>query len=121
KAVAKAIIAVDPSRASARHRAAREQRRVGHPRVLPDGMASMYAVLPAADAAGLDLALDAAAKTAKASGDTRTLVQLRADALALLGHGALANGFIGLPSADSDPSSGTGACAGDPATGDNSA
>src|SRR5690625_3621139 len=103
KAVAKVIIAADPERAAARHRAAREQRRVGHPRMLPDGMASMYALLPATDAAGLDLALEAAAKTAKAAGDTRTLAQLRADALALLGHGALAHGFIGLPVPQSEP------------------
>src|SRR5690625_7830661 len=91
KAVAKAIIAVDPDRAAARHRAAREKRRVGHPRVLPDGMALMHALLPAADAAGLGLALDAAAKTAKAAGDTRALARLRAGALARLGPGPLAH------------------------------
>ena len=103
KAVAKAIIAIDPHRATARCRKAREGRRVDHPRVLPDGMASMYAVLPATDAAGLDLALEAAARSAKAAGDTRTLDQLRADALALLGHGALNRGFIGEPPADRTP------------------
>ena len=95
--IAKAIIAVDPHRATARARKARASRRVDHPRPLPDGMASMFAVLPATDAAGLDLALEAAARTAKASGDTRTLDQLRADALALLGHGALEQGFVGVP------------------------
>lgn len=97
--VSKAIIAIDPIRATARHKKAREQRRVHHPRPLPDGMASMTAILPATDAAALDLALEAAARTAKASGDTRTLDQLRADAVALLGHGALEYGFIGVPPA----------------------
>src|SRR5690625_2956284 len=97
KAVAKAIISVDPMRATARHKRAREERRVHHPRPLPDGMASVFAVLPATDAAGLDLALEAAARTAKANGDSRTIDQLRADALALLGSSALERGFIGTP------------------------
>ena len=97
RAVQRALVAVDPHRATQRHRAARETRRVDHPRPLPDGMAALYAVLPATDAAGLDLALEAAARGAKAGGDTRTIDQLRADALALLGHTALDQGFIGLP------------------------
>ena len=112
KALAKAIISVDPLRATARHRAAREQRRVNHPRPLPDGMASILAILPATDAAGLDLALEAAARTAKANGDTRTIDQLRADALALLGHGALEHGFIGAP--ETAPSPGDDADAAEP-------
>ncbi|MEE6282523.1 DUF222 domain-containing protein [Georgenia sp. MJ170] len=96
RAVQAAIIAVDPHRATQRHRRARDTRRVDHPRPLPDGMASMFAVMPATDAAGLDLALEAAARSAKASGDSRTLDQLRADALALMGHAALDRGFIGV-------------------------
>ena len=96
RAVSLAVIAVDPHRATARARAARAGRRVDHPRALPDGMASLYAVLPATDAAGLDLALEAAARTARAAGDSRTVDQLRADALALLGHGALEQGFVGV-------------------------
>ncbi len=100
RAVSRAIIAIDPVRATARHKAAREQRKVHHPRPLPDGMASMTAILPATDAAGLDLALEAAARAAKAAGDTRTIDQLRADAVALLGHGALEHGFIGVPEGD---------------------
>lgn len=100
RAVSRAIIAIDPLRATARHKAAREQRRVHHPRPLPNGMASLTAILPATDAAGLDLALETAARSAKAAGDTRTIDQLRADALALLGHGALEHGFIGVPEAD---------------------
>ncbi|TNC17087.1 DUF222 domain-containing protein [Georgenia sp. 311] len=97
RAVSLAVIAVDPHRATARARAARRGRRVDHPRALPDGMASLYAVLPATDAVGLDLALEAAARTARAAGDSRTIDQLRADALALLGHAALEQGFVGVP------------------------
>ena len=97
RAVSRAIIAIDPLRATARAREARELRRVHHPRPLPDGMASLTAVLPATDAAGLDLALEAAARSARAGGDSRTIDQLRADALALLGHGALERGFVGEP------------------------
>ncbi|PYG01587.1 protein of unknown function [Georgenia satyanarayanai] len=99
RAVEKAIIAIDPSRAIQRHQSARAQRRVDHPRPLPDGMASIHALLPATDAAGLDLALEAAARSAKASGDGRTIDQLRADVLALMGHTALEQGYVGLPEA----------------------
>src|SRR5690625_4576007 len=58
-------------------------------------MATMHAVLPAADAITLDLVLEGAARTAKAHGDTRTLDELRADALSLLGHTAHTAGHIG--------------------------
>lgn len=93
--VAAALIAVDPAEASARYGRARQQRRVCHPRTLPDGMAGMYAVLPAADAVALDVALDAAARSARAGGDARTTDQLRADALAASAHQALATGAFG--------------------------
>lgn len=93
--LAKAIIAVDPDSADERHRSARSQRRVNHPRALPDGMAAMTAVLPAVDAVALDAALEAAARAAKNVGDSRTLDQLRADSLALMGHTALTLGAIG--------------------------
>ena len=95
--IAAALIAVDPAEATVRHANAREGRRVNHPAVLPDGMAALYAVMPAVDLAALDIALDAAARTAKAGGDPRTIDQLRADALATVGHGALATGWIGRP------------------------
>src|SRR5690625_2885033 len=94
--IQKALISVDPEEAARRHRKARKGRRVDHPRPLPDGMASMHAVLPAADAITLDLVLEGAARTAKANGDERTLDQLRADALSLLGHTAHSCGVIGL-------------------------
>src|SRR5690625_1798624 len=94
--IQKALIAVNPEEAARRHRRARQGRRVDHPRPLPDGMASMHAVLPAADAITLDLVLEGAARTAKANGDGRTLDQLRADALSLLGHTAHSCGVIGV-------------------------
>ena len=93
--LAKAVIAVDPEAADARHRAARTKRRVNRPRPLADGMAHMSAVLPATDAIALDTALEAATRAARNNGDARTLDQLRADSLALMGHGALALGYIG--------------------------
>jgi hypothetical protein len=95
--IAAALVAVDPAEASCRHRRARERRRVDRPTPLPDGMASLYAVMPAVDLVALDLALDAAARTARAAGDRRTSDQLRADALASVGHHALATGWIGAP------------------------
>ncbi|WP_127573794.1 HNH endonuclease [Georgenia faecalis] len=97
--LAAALISVDPDEANARHRKARADRRVCHPRPLPDGMASIYAVLPAEDAIAVDLAVETSARAAKADGDPRTLDQLRADALALMGHGALELGYIGPPEA----------------------
>ena len=93
--LARAVIAVDPDSADDRHRAARAKRCVNRPRPLPDGMALMSAVLPATDAIALDTALEAAARAAKNTGDSRTLDQLRADCLALMGHTALALGHIG--------------------------
>src|SRR5690625_3541930 len=68
-------------------------------------MAGIYAVLPAADAITLDLVLEGAARTAKAHGDTRTLDQLRADALSLLGHTAHDAGHIGHGEGHAGPES----------------
>ncbi len=96
-AIRKAIIAVSHDDADLFHARARARRRVEHPRQLPDGMASIHAVLPATDAAALDLALEAAARSARAGGDERTLDQLRADILSLMGHTALELGYVGLP------------------------
>src|SRR5699024_6396527 len=76
KDLEKAVIAVDPDEADTRHRAARQKRTVYHPRALPDGMASMTALLPAADALAFDLVLDSAARAAKHAGDGRTIDQL---------------------------------------------
>lgn len=97
--IAEALISIDPDEATQRHRRARERRHVTHPVALPDGMAGIWAVLPAVDAVALDTALDGAAAAARASGDPRTRDQVRADALAVVGHSALACGWIGAPPA----------------------
>jgi hypothetical protein len=76
-----AIALVDAEGAALRHATAREGRRVTHPRRRPDGMAAMWCVLAAADAARLDGVLDHTARAARALGDPRTLDQLRADGL----------------------------------------
>src|SRR5699024_5282918 len=70
----------------------RRKRRVGRPRALPDETAAMTIEGPAADVLGLEVALDSAARAAKAEGDTRSLEQLRFDLLAAEGSAALARG-----------------------------
>lgn len=95
--VAKLVVAADPEGAGARHQVARSMRRVNRPSALPDGMARISAVLPAEDALALDLSLDGAARHARAESDGRTTDQLRADALAAIGHHALATGRVELP------------------------
>lgn len=79
--VAKAIIAADPAGACSRHECATRGRRVDRPRFLADGMAGMWAVLPADRAVRMDAALDRLARSGRAAGDPRTLDQLRADLL----------------------------------------
>jgi hypothetical protein len=76
-----AIALVDAEGAALRHATARQGRRVTHPRRRPDGMAAMWCVLTAPDAARLDGVLDHTARAARALGDPRTLDQLRADGL----------------------------------------
>lgn len=77
----KTLIRTDPQDAVIRHRDARRNRLVTHPRALPDGMASMYMILPAVDAVRVDGVLERAARSAKSCGDTRTLDQLRVDGM----------------------------------------
>ena len=84
----RALVEVDPTEAEDRHRRAKAGRRVHHPRVLPDGMAGIWAVLPAEQAALVDGTLDTAAAAARAAGDPRTLDQLRADGFVDLAVGA---------------------------------
>ncbi len=79
--VERALLTVDPADAAARCTRARRGRHVDHPRPLPDGMAGMWAVLPATDALRIDGVLDSAARSARSAGDPRTLDQLRADGL----------------------------------------
>ena len=93
--VARALIAVDPAEAEARAVRRRSRRRVSRPRALADETAAMTIQGPAADVLALDQALHARAKAAQAGGDTRTLDQLRFDALAAVGSHALASGYLG--------------------------
>lgn len=79
--VERVLLAISPADAAAPHRAARTDRRVDRPRRLPDGMAGMWAVLPAESAVEIDTLLEATARTARSAGDPRTLDQLRADTL----------------------------------------
>jgi hypothetical protein len=81
KDVARELIARDPGSAEERHQVGVDRRRVDRPKMLPDGMAGLWAVLPATGAARLDSALDGLARGARAVGDPRTLDQLRADLL----------------------------------------
>lgn len=116
--LARALIAVDPTEAARRHQRARAGRRVDRPKVLPDGMAGMWAVLPAATAVRMHGALDSAARTARAAGDPRTLDQLRADGLAdLVLHTACARSGSGAAPAPAvatptGPAAGAGAAYG---------
>ena len=107
-----ALITTDPVEATRRHHHARDRRRVCRPTRLPDGMAGIWAVLPAPDAIALDTALDAAARAQHAAGDRRSTDQLRADILASVGHSALSVGWIGAPPT-STGSEGSDAGAGD--------
>ncbi|GEN79456.1 HNH endonuclease signature motif containing protein [Actinotalea fermentans] len=87
--VARALVEIDPDAAAERYAAARRGRRVDAPRVLPNGMAGIWAVLPATSAVRLDSALGSLARSARTAGDPRTLDQLRADLLVDLTVGAV--------------------------------
>ena len=86
--LARALVVVDPDDAEQRVVRATDKRRVCRPKVLPDGMAGIWAVLPGAVAGQIDTALTTAARTAKTNGDPRTPDQLRADTLAAALTGA---------------------------------
>ena len=77
----RALAALDPEGAGARRRRNVAQRHVGRPSPRGEGVARMSLLLPTADAFLLDATLDAVAASARASGQERTLGQLRADAL----------------------------------------
>lgn len=100
RALATACAEVDPEEFEDRYQRAAAQRRVDRPRVLPHGMASLYAVLPAVAATRLYRAVDAAARSAASEGDPRSMDQLRADALAAMGATAIGTGWIGTPPQD---------------------
>lgn len=106
--VDRALITVDPAEAAARRQHARTRRCVERPRALPDGMARLTAVLAAPDATRIHTTLDAAARTARAAGDPRTVDQLRADGLTdLVLHRACAAALPTVP-ASGDPAPGPG-------------
>jgi hypothetical protein len=75
--VRRAVLALDPSTAEQRHQRALAERRVEY-RPEEDGMASLYALLPAADAQLIYSRLTTATKLFPAQ-DQRTLDQQRAD------------------------------------------
>jgi Domain of unknown function (DUF222) len=122
--IEKLIAADDPDGGENRHAEAVKQRDVcSYP--LPDGMAEIVAKLSAEDAEAVMAALNAAAVAMKTADpdDPRTLAQRRADALAEIGWGALASGWLtpqphtcrpGAPEPDpADPEPGAAAASGD--------
>jgi len=79
QAVKRAVLRVDPDGAQARHRRRRAERRI----VLTpadDGMAELWAYLPAPAAAAIYETVNTCARRAMTPGDTRTADQRRADA-----------------------------------------
>ena len=86
-AVAKALLAIDPAPAEQRHQRALADRCVRHTPA-DDGMATLWALLPAEGAAALMQAVNALASGTSAD-DPRTVDQRRADALVDLGVAAL--------------------------------
>ena len=95
----RALLTVEPEDAALRLPKAIAARHVCHPRRLPDGMAGIWAVLPATEAARVDATLEATARTARAVGDPRTLDQLRADTLTDLATGQALLAGAAVPSA----------------------
>ena len=87
RSVRRAVLAADPRGTEQRHEAARADRRVA---LTPtaDGMAELWALLPAEGAASLMAAVQSLADGAE-PGDPRTADQRRADALVELGCCAL--------------------------------
>lgn len=96
--VERALREVDPEAAAERHVHARTTRQVSRPRPEADGMASLWVVLAAEDAARIDGVLEHAAQALRALGDPRTTAQARADGLRDLVVGDVAAGPGGVPS-----------------------
>jgi hypothetical protein len=101
RAVQREAIRADARSAHERHERARQDRRVVV-RPAENGMAELWALLPAEAALAISTALDARARTMKSAGDERTLDQLRADTLGDAFNGA------GLPTVDGEHTSGGG-------------
>ncbi len=96
KAVARAMLAVDPRSAEQRHQRAAAGRRVLFAPA-PDGMGQLFAELSADGIAAIRCALDAAAAGMKTVDptDVRTVDQRRADALVAMARTALDTGHLG--------------------------
>jgi hypothetical protein len=91
-----AAIAVDPESAERRRHRACESRHVSlRPQL--DGMAELGVLLPAPDAVQIYNVLSEHARVGRASGDVRTLDQLRADVLVWLLGESLVNGPAATP------------------------
>lgn len=96
QAIERAILTVDPKTADEHHREAVKGRRVEFWSDY-DGMGCALASLPADGLSTLRASLDAAAAAMKTAhpGETRTLDQLRADALVDMARICLASGWLG--------------------------
>ena len=79
--IERALMEVDPAGHAERVRVNVSRRCVSRPRPVGEGVSQIRLVLPTMDALLLDATLDAIAASARAAGEQRTLVQLRADAL----------------------------------------
>ena len=79
--IERALMEVDPAGHAERVRLNVSRRCVSRPRPVGEGVSQIRLVLPTMDALLLDATLDAIAASARACGEQRTLVQLRADAL----------------------------------------
>ena len=79
--IERALMEVDPAGHAERVRVNVSRRCVTRPRPAGEGVSQIRLVLPTMDALLLDATLDAIAASARACGEQRTLVQLRADAL----------------------------------------
>ncbi|MGH3794739.1 MAG: DUF222 domain-containing protein [Pseudonocardiaceae bacterium] len=109
-ATRRAVLTADPAAARERAERARRERRV---RMWPepDGMSTLSAYLPAADAAGVFAVLDEYARRAGFAKDERTLEARRADALVDLVLGPIGFCSAGTSAAREDTDQGPGAAA----------
>ena len=87
--VDKALTALDPDGTNARARRHSAGRHVTRPREAGTGVCEVRILMPRPDAFLVDATLDAIAASARATGDRRTLGQLRADALVSMSLHAL--------------------------------
>ena len=79
--IERALMETDPTGHAERVRANQERRCVSRPRPAGEGISQVRLLLPTMDALLLDATLDAIAASARATGEQRTLGQLRADAI----------------------------------------